>query len=104
MQKTASKTENEAKANIKDAIEKYLKSISFAQDEDGNDIDRISYAKLSSEILDAAGVLDHKDLTINSKKGNIQIGKTEIPKLRNLNIDFVNTFDSIEAPESEADE
>lgn len=104
VQKTASKTENEAKANIKDAIEKYLKSISFAQDEDGNDIDRISYAKLSSEILDAAGVLDHKDLTINSKKGNIQIGKTEIPKLRNLNIDFVNTFDSIEAPESEADE
>ena len=43
-------------------------------------IDRVSYAKLSSEILEAAGVLDHKELTVNLKKGNISIGKTENSK------------------------
>jgi len=96
VQKTSSKNENEVRENIQKAIDEYLRLISFAQDEDGNDIDRVSYAKLSSEILEAAGVLDNKELTVNLKKGNISIGKTEIPKLRNLEIDFVDTTETSE--------
>ncbi len=99
VQKTASKTEDEVKNNIQKAIDKYLTDITFAEDEDGNEIDRISYAKFSSEILEASGVLDHKDLTVNLKKGNVSIGQCEIPKLRNLEITFVSGFQDIEEGE-----
>lgn len=100
VQKTASKTEGEVKTNIKKVIDNYLKSISFAEDEDGNEIDRVSYARLSSEILEAGGVLDHKDLTINLKKGNIEVGKTEIPILKTLDINFATAVNVLNDTES----
>ncbi len=90
VEKTAGKSEDMVRLYIKNAIDEYLKSISFVDDEDGEPMDKISYAKIGAVILDANGVLDHGDLIINGLKSNIAISDTEFPKLRNLEINFIN--------------
>lgn len=76
------------KANIKQAINDYLQSITFIDDENGKPVDKISYVKIASYILDAAGVLDCSDLIINGGNKNIEIKDTKIPIIRTLDINF----------------
>lgn len=89
VEKTSGSSEQDVKASIRIVIEKYLQSIAFMNNEDGKSIDKVSYVKIGSEILDASGVLDCSNLTINGSNKNIEMQDTEIPVIRSLNITFV---------------
>ena len=67
-------TDDALKANIQSSVVDYLKAISFKAD-------FISYAKLGSVILDAEGVEDYSDLTINNISSNLTIGNKEVAVL-----------------------
>lgn len=55
--------------SITAAVREYLKSIAFIQT-------AVSYAKIGNVILDAAGVMDYSDLTVNGGISNIPLSST----------------------------
>lgn len=61
----------EVNNNVVASITEYLKSIAFVQNS-------VSYAKIGNAILDALGVIDYANLTINGGISNIQISSTAV--------------------------
>jgi len=61
----------QAKASIESKVTEYLKSIAFV-------LDIVSYAIIGSLILQADGVTDYSNLTVNSGTGNITIEDDEV--------------------------
>ena len=62
------------KSNIEEAIKEYLKTIAFKSD-------YVSYAKIGETILNAAGVEDYSNLTINDGIENVSVGAKEVATL-----------------------
>ncbi len=62
-------TNQEVLENITATISQYIKSIAFIQES-------VSYAKVGNAILDALGVIDYANLTVNGGVSNIPISST----------------------------
>ncbi len=67
-------TLEQAKSSIETKVDNYLKEIAFQSD-------IVSFAILGSLILEANGVCDHSDLTVNGGIANISIGTEEVAVL-----------------------
>ena len=59
---------------IKAAVAAYLQGIAFAQD-------YVSYAQIAAAILDAPGVQDFENLTVNGGTGNVPVAAREVAVL-----------------------
>ena len=59
---------------IKAAVAAYLQEIAFAQD-------YVSYAQIAAAILDAPGVQDFENLTVNGGTGNVPVAAREVAVL-----------------------
>lgn len=62
-----------------EAVERYLKSITFKQD-------YISTARVGALLLEVDGVLDYSGLTVNGGVGNISLLNEEVPYLSTTNL------------------
>ena len=94
VEKTNSGANEIVSANIRNAINEYLQSITFIDNEDGKPLDKISYVKIASIILDSDGVLDCSNLIINGGNKNIEMKDTEIPLISTLDITFIQKEDN----------
>lgn len=68
---------------IKGAVTAYLKSIAFVQD-------YVSYAQINAACLDAAGVQDVSNLTVNGATSNVAIGARQAATLGEVQIKYDN--------------
>ncbi|KUO70728.1 MAG: baseplate J family protein [Clostridia bacterium BRH_c25] len=69
-------TEEQRKANVEAKLGEYFRSITFRED-----ITEISYAQIGYRLLDATGIRDYSDLTINGGTANIPLVNNEVPVL-----------------------
>lgn len=73
-----SKLDNTSQENVtqavKDAVSAYLGSVAFLQD-------FVSYAQIGVAILNADGVQDFENLTVNGGTANIAVGERECRSL-----------------------
>ena len=70
----AGSEEEQVTEGIKAAVTAYLKGIAFAQD-------YVSYAQIAAAILDAPGVQDFENLTVNGGTGNVPVAARQVAVL-----------------------
>lgn len=70
----AGSEEEQVTEAIKAAVTAYLKGIAFAQD-------YVSYAQIAAAILDAPGVQDFENLTVNGGTGNVPVAARQVAVL-----------------------
>lgn len=70
----AGSEEEQVTEAIKAAVTAYLKGIAFAQD-------YVSYAQIAAAILDAPGVQDFENLTVNGGTGNVLVAARQVAVL-----------------------
>lgn len=70
----AGSEEEQVTEGIKAAVTAYLKGIAFAQD-------YASYAQIAAAILDAPGVQDFENLTVNGGTGNVPVAARQVAVL-----------------------
>lgn len=70
----AGSEEEQVTEAIKAAVTAYLKGIAFAQDS-------VSYAQIAAAILDAPGVQDFENLTVNGGTGNVPVAARQVAVL-----------------------
>ncbi|WLR52472.1 baseplate J/gp47 family protein [Bacillus tianshenii] len=64
----------EVQTIIENSLNKYLKTLAFAED-------YVSYGQIGNLILDSEGVIDYSNLLVNGDVGNVLIGEEEVAVL-----------------------
>ena len=81
VQMLSSGEQEAVKQAITKAIENYFASIAFKQD-------YVSYARIGEAILNAEGVQDYTNLTVNDSTGNLSVSERQVPVLAQLEVTY----------------
>ena len=77
----AGSEEEQVTEAIKAAVTSYLKGVAFTQD-------YVSYAQIAAAILDAPGVQDFENLTVNGGTGNVPVAARQVAILGEVAIQY----------------